>query len=254
MMPMQRLLLVSLAFLWITVSCQYYYQITADKKTLHPVIVNDTLLPDTNALALLNPYKMRLDSTMNQRLCSSEMVMQKAQPEGLLGNFVVDLCMEEVKQVLTDKSLAIDFCFLNNGGLRSIIPKGDITLRHIYEVMPFDNELVILILDGLTTRQLIQAIIEKGGVPVSGIRLSLNPGSQSEVLIQNLPFDETRDYAVLTSDYLANGGDQHGFLKNRKAYYPTGLLVRDAIINHCKKADRNGRKITAVLDNRIHYE
>jgi 2',3'-cyclic-nucleotide 2'-phosphodiesterase (5'-nucleotidase family) len=249
-----RLLLLAFAFLWATVSCRYHYRITADKKSLYSVVTHDTLSADSLALALLLPYKSQLDSTMNQRLCSSDMIMQKARPEGLLGNFVADLCLEEVQQVIADKSFTIDFCFLNNGGLRSIIPKGDITLRHIYEVMPFDNELVILILDGSTTRQLIQSIMEKGGEPVSGLRLSLNAVSRPHVWIRNLPLDESRDYAVLTSNYLANGGDQYGFLKNRKAYLPTGLLVRDAIINHCKKADLAGRKITAVLDNRIYYE
>ena len=38
----------------------------------------------------------------------------------------------------------IDFCLLNNGGLRTSLPQGNITRRKIFELMPFENELVVV--------------------------------------------------------------------------------------------------------------
>ncbi|MBL7928146.1 MAG: 5'-nucleotidase C-terminal domain-containing protein [Bacteroidia bacterium] len=231
-------------------SCKSGYQFTADKKPQYKITSNDTLPPEASVIAFLQPYKLKLDSSMNIRLASSDMEMEKGQPESLLGNFVSDLCMNQVKPFAIENNLNIDFCFFNNGGLRNSLPKGDITMRNIFELMPFDNELVILIIDGKTTEKLIKTIIEKGGVPVSGIRIILNKDEKPQATVQDKPFDTTRDYVILTSDYLAGGGDQYDFLKNRKEYLQTGLLMRDAIINHCRKAG----KISSQLDNRIRHD
>lgn len=235
-------------------ACKSSYHFTADKKTQYKITANDTLAPDASVTALIEPYKLKLDSSMNIRLCSSETAMEKGQPESLLGNFVSDLCMQQAQPFATEKNLKIDFCFFNNGGLRNSLPKGDITMRNIYELMPFDNELVLLVLDGKTTEQLIKAIIEKGGVPVSGIRIVLSGKDAGLASVRENPFNPNRDYVVLTSDYLAGGGDQYEFLKNRKEYIQTGMLMRDAIINHCREADKTGKKITSKLDNRIRHD
>lgn len=235
-------------------SCKSSYQFTADKKPQYKITPNDTLQPDASVMAFIQPYKLKLDSSMNIRLCSSEMAMEKGQPESLLGNFVSDLCMKQAQPFASEKKLTIDFCFFNNGGLRNSLPKGDITMRNVYELMPFDNELVLLVLDGKTTGQLIKTIIDKGGVPVSGVRIILNSKQETFASIQEKSFDASRDYVVLTSDYLAGGGDQYEFLKNRKAYYPTGLLMRDAIINHCRESEKAGKQISSQLDNRIRHD
>lgn len=244
-----------LLLLFITLlSCKSSYQFTADKKPQYKITVNDTLPPDDGISKFLQPYKEKLDSSMNVILCSSEKAMEKGQPESLLGNFVSDVCMKQIQPFTAEKNLSIDFCFFNNGGLRNSLPKGDITMRNIYELMPFDNELVVLVLDGKTTEQLIKAINEKGGVPVSNITIILNIKNTVLASVNGQPFDINRDYVILTSDYLAGGGDQYEFLKNRKAYYQTGLLVRDAIINYCREAANSGKKISAQLDNRIRHE
>lgn len=235
-------------------SCKSSYQFTAEKKPQYKIASIDSVQGDAGITAFIQPYKLKLDSSMNIRLCSSETAMEKGQPESLLGNFVSDLCMQRAKPFASEKNLNIDFCFFNNGGLRNSLPKGDITMRNIYELMPFDNELVLLVLDGKTTEQLIKAIIDKGGVPVSGVRIILNIKDAGLASIQENPFNPNRDYVVLTSDYLAGGGDQYEFLKNRKEYIQTGMLMRDAIINHCRESEQSGKKITSKLDNRIRHD
>ncbi len=244
-----------LLLLFITLnSCKSSYQFTADKKPQYKIAAGDSVQTDAAINSFIQPYKLKLDSSMNIRLCSSEISMEKGQPESLLGNFVSDLCMQQAQPFASEKNLKIDFCFFNNGGLRNSLPKGDITMRNIYELMPFDNELVLLVLDGKTTEQLIKAIIEKGGVPVSGARIILNNKEILQASIQEQPFNSGRDYVILTSDYLAGGGDQYEFLKNRKEYIQTGMLMRDAIINYCRKEDQTGKKITSKLDNRIRHD
>ena len=59
-------------------------------------------------------------------------------------------------------------------------------------------------------------------------------------------FEEGEKLRVLTSDYLANGGDRMYFFKDKKQY-KVGVRLRDAIINYCTLMDT----ISSKLDNRI---
>lgn len=235
-------------------SCKSSYQFSATKRLQYKIAATDSVHADEGITAFIQPYKQKLDSSMNIRLCSSEMSMEKGQPESLLGNFVSDLCMQQIQPFAAEKHLKIDFCFFNNGGLRNSLPKGEITMRNVYELMPFDNELVLLIIDGKTTEKLIRTIVEKGGVPVSGVHLILSKSKTLLASIQGKPFEANRDFVILTSDYLAGGGDQYEFLKDRKEYIQTGILMRDAIINHCRETEKAGKHISSQLDNRIRHE
>jgi 2',3'-cyclic-nucleotide 2'-phosphodiesterase (5'-nucleotidase family) len=35
-----------------------------------------------------------------------------------------------------------DFAFINQGGVRDILPRGQLLVRHIWNIMPFDNRVV----------------------------------------------------------------------------------------------------------------
>ena len=59
-------------------------------------------------------------------------------------------------------------------------------------------------------------------------------------------FEKGDKVRVLTSDYLANGGDKMYFFKD-KEQKEVGIKLRDAIINHCNSMDT----ISSALDNRI---
>ena len=61
--------------------------------------------------------------------------------------------------------------------------------------------------------------------------------------------DDWYTFKILTSDYLANGGDNMTFFRNKKQK-KVGIKVRDAIINYCISKDT----ITSKIDNRIEYE
>ena len=211
-----------------------------------------TASADPAISAFIEPYKEELNRELNKTIAVSSMAMDKNQPEGLLGNFVADLALYITNN--NTNNIKADFCLLNNGGLRTTLPKGDITLKRVYELMPFENELVILTLDGPTTNLLIEFIAKKGGMPVSGIKMGINDLKPVKVLINDLPFDVAKDYNVVTSDYLANGGDNLSFLVSAKEKHYIGIKVRDAIIKYMEEQSRNGKELTARLDNRIYNE
>lgn len=207
---------------------------------------------DSIAWSMAVPYRDSVTAVMNGILAHSSQPMSKGTPESLLGNFVSDLVfVRGTADCDRTRKRPPDLCLLNIGGLRSSLPAGDILLRHVYELMPFDNEIVIVELAGADMEQLFHYIWERKGCPVSNLKLVLEDSTWKEVTIGGLPFDPQRTYRVLTSDYLARGGDNMSFFEHPVSYETTGLRIRDAIIDHVRKAGLSGQPIHAELDGRI---
>ncbi len=207
----------------------------------------------------LKKYSQQLDVEMNEILNYSEKSMDIGCPEGLLGNFITDLTLISTIKNTDDNSLY--FCVLNNGGLRTSLPKGEVTRRKIYEIMPFDNEIVII---DLTEEQIQDLFIyiksrslmkesRKAGVPVSGLRMDINGTQISRVFIGIKEYNKENKYKMITTDYLANGGDNMDFLKGSTNITHTGILLRDAIINYIVTLNDQNIKISAELDGRINH-
>jgi len=209
--------------------------------------------PDTLIESIITGYRANLEEEMNRILVYSDQVMLKGTPEGLLNNFVADLVLKTGQELYQPSdNVPIDFCLLNYGGLRVPLPKGEITYARVFELLPFENEMVVLTLSGQHTMQLFEYLAQSSvGMPVSGIRLTISDQSPKEILIQDHPFELNRNYKVLTSDYLAGGGDNMNFFLEPVKYEMLGLQVRDAIINHMEEKRVRGEKISSILDQRI---
>jgi 2',3'-cyclic-nucleotide 2'-phosphodiesterase (5'-nucleotidase family) len=210
---------------------------------------------DSSVLLSINPYKSKLDAEVNILIGRTAKAITKDQPEGLLGNFVADLSLEESrKHFYPADNKNIDFCFLNNGGLRASLPEGEITKRNVFEVMPFENELIVLTVTGSEVKQLLNYIVSKNGIPVSGLQMKIKDKEAKEVLIGKAPFDSTKTYKVVTSDYLANGGDNLSFLAEIKQREYVNLKIRDAMIEFIQQLTSEGKIIDPKLDGRISNE
>ena len=192
---------------------------------------------DSSALAIIAPYQKGIEAEMNEVLTYSKISLTKQGTESLLGNFVTDLCLNYADAHM---------CVMNNGGLRTTIDKGPISRGKLYELMPFDNELVVLELNKEDYLGLLDYICKRGGEPFSGINITMD--KEGNVLSNSFPvnFENNEKVKVLTSDYLANGGDKMSFFQN-KEQHKVGLKLRDAIIDHCITTDT----INAKLDGRI---
>jgi 2',3'-cyclic-nucleotide 2'-phosphodiesterase (5'-nucleotidase family) len=192
---------------------------------------------DSTLLAIISPYQKGIETEMNEVLTYSKITLTKRGSESLLGNFVTDLCLNYANAHL---------CVMNNGGLRTTLNKGNITRGKLYELMPFENELVVLELDKTDYLGLLAYICKRGGEPFSGITIVMD--KEGEVITNSWPvnFENGEKVKVLTSDYLANGGDKMSFFKD-KEQIKVGLKLRDAIIDYCSNTDT----INAQLDGRI---
>ena len=182
---------------------------------------------DSSIYYTILPYKIELDAQMNTVLCYSSKDMRKSKPESLLGNWTSDVCLEMAQELYSDD---IDLSFFNTGGLRSPLPQGDITKRDLFQLMPFENELVVLELNKVEMLDLKSYFNITEGQPIA--------------FADNFTLNDTL-FLVLTTDYLANGGDKMKFFKD-KTQHKVGVKMRDALINYCTRQDT----ISSNLDER----
>ncbi len=237
-----------LCFVYVAFSCAHKTMVT--KVTETHVIINKTEV-DSTTYKLLLPYKINQDEIMNKIIATSSGAFLKADVESTLGNFFCDAVIAETKLYLGKDSLILDAAIFNKGGLRNSLPKGTITVGNIFELMPFDNEVVLLKLSGQQFKDMCNKIAEKGGIPVGGLRMEMQGTLAKKILIKGEPIDENKNYWVVTSDYLANGGDNYMFFKNASERKLTHLLLRDFIIMYCKSMAQQGKILNPYLDGRI---
>jgi len=185
--------------------------------------ITDTITTQSSVDSLILPYRKSMDEQMSKILGYAACDHYKERPVGNLGNLVADLVLENALIDFKDSSDIYIITLLNHGGLRAPINKGEIQLRNVYELMPFDNEIVYLKLQSEKFSEIYSYLKLSGGEPLSGFSF------KDSVL--------TTDFWVVTSDYLADGGDRMNFFFEPLVYYRTGRLLRDEIINYISESD-----------------
>lgn len=188
-----------------------------------PLTITRDLEEDSLLAGIIAPYQQQLSEQMNQVIGYAGCDMYKARPEGRLGNFLADAGLEFGQNLFRD-SLDIELISLfNHGGLRAPINKGEILLRHLYELMPFDNQFVLIKLHANRKTELVNYLRKSGGEPLAGF-------TYSDSLISG-------DFWVVTSDYLADGGDNMTFFSEPLMRVDTGVLLRAYLIERVRETD-----------------
>ena len=146
----------------------------------------------------------------------------------------------------------IDICLLNNGGIRAILPKGNVTTRTAYEIMPFENSLVVIALKGEQIFEIADYFIaEKKPHPLAGMSFTIGQNNLAKnILIQGKPVEKDKIYYVGTNDYLANGGDNMNFFKKGIQKFDLDYKLRNILIDYFKEVDT----IAVINDTRITVE
>ena len=126
------------------VSCKTVYQ--PQSVTYVDYRLNQNNKQNNNVTALLQPYADSVNKSMLGIIAVAEIDLEKKQPEGTLGNVMVDAMLAKAKQAY---KIPVDAAFINYGGIRlPVIPQGNITRGKVFELAPFDNDIVIQKLSG----------------------------------------------------------------------------------------------------------
>lgn len=203
---------------------------------------------DSAYLAYLKPLKENIDRKMGEVIGISSQRMRVQRPESILSNLVSDIYFQKASEFVDG---GVDLAIVNLGGIRSELREGEITLGKIYELMPFENELVVLWLRGHQLLELFDFFASVGGQGISGARMEIREGKAVNVLINSVPVEFEKLYAVATNDYLAAGNDGMVQLAMAEKMLTTGLKVRDMLMEFVKAEHAAGRLIQSKLDGRI---
>ena len=191
----------------------------------------------------VKPYSDNINKDLNSVLayCPETQDKSKGTWQSDIGNLLAEITFELGNPVFQKReNKTIDVCLLNHGGIRAVIPKGDITTRTAFEVMPFENSLIIVGLTGKEIKTLAEYIIkEKKPHPLYGMKIYIDKNTLAinKIEINDKPLDENQLYYVGTSDYLANGGDNMTFFKESKIKFDMEYKLRNMMIDYFKKVD-----------------
>jgi 5'-nucleotidase / UDP-sugar diphosphatase len=184
-----------------------------------------------------------------------------------LGNFVADIMRE---------TAGAEAALINGGSIRTGIPRGKITVKNVYDVLPFDNYLVAISLTGAQLKQALEHGVSRleepvGSFPqVSGLTFTYSRNAPAGSRIKDLtvggrPLEPEKEHVVATNDYLVAGGDGYtafgealksagdcsnlgGTLTSSKlAYNDPGTWLRDLFIT----AIQTRKTIAPQVEGRI---
>ena len=237
---MRVLYLSILSFCFALVACKTE---SNQQKYGYNIEINQQVLSDSSIVKYYQPFKKNLEeSLMNTPISYSPETYKKNDGElnSTLSNMFADATYEMSNPVFNKMSgKNIDIVLLNNGGIRSIISKGNISEKTAFELMPFENSIVVLELSGLSIIKMIDYLRKvKLQHPISGLQITLNNDySVNEVKINGVSIENEKKYYVATTDYLLEGGDKMYFLAETTKTTDINYKMRDILIDYFKKYD-----------------
>ena len=221
-------------------------RLTVDSKTgsvldytaqneLKPVIADGKGPVDADAARIADEYEGRVKREFAKEVGEIRVdLVRRPDGESNVGNLIGDAMREDT---------GAEMAFQNGGGIRADLPKGKITLEDVYTLLPFDNLLVTMDLEGSRVLSALEWSVASGSkvMQVSGIKVTYDmsrpPGSRvtsTLVLVRDEPLKPEAVYRVVTNDFLAAGGDRYkSFMEGRNPVY--GDTIRDAFTKYLEK-------------------
>lgn len=243
MTPIKKLLPVLLVLL---ASCSTVYQpvrLQYEDYRITPQLPKDTVL-----LNLTRVYRDSLEKTMNEVLGTLEQALEREQPSGSLNNFMTDAMLNTARRRIDP---LVSVAFLNYGGIRATqVPAGPLTIGKVFELMPFDNLLLVQQVKGSVLQQFLDATAASGGWPVAGLTMEIRDKKAVNVKIGGQPLDPSKTYHVANTDYVINV-DEPGKVLRDIPVQNTGYLLRDAIIDYIRVLRTEGKNIQASTEKRV---
>ncbi|WDF65174.1 5'-nucleotidase C-terminal domain-containing protein [Flavobacterium sp. KACC 22763] len=190
----------------------------------------------------IKPYRDHINKDLDNVLayCPETLDKSTGKWQTGIGSLMADVCVQRGNIVFNAREKKnIDVCLLNHGGIRAILPKGNVTTRTAFEIMPFENSLVVMALKGDQILDIAAYIIkEKKPQPLSGMTFTITKDNKAkDIMVQGKPLDLNKTYYVATNDYLANGGDSMAFFAKSTQKFDLNYKLRDVLIDYFKEVD-----------------
>jgi 2',3'-cyclic-nucleotide 2'-phosphodiesterase (5'-nucleotidase family) len=240
--------------LFLIVSCakQSYYVSKIEGKR---ITITDKEKQDSQIENYVKPYREHINKDLDSVLAYCPVTLDKSDGkwQTTIGNLMADVTLQRGNIVFKAREKKeINLCILNNGGIRAMLPKGNVTTRTAYEIMPFENGLVVVALKGEQIFEMVDYFIAaKKPHPLSGITFTISKDNVAKnILVQGKPVEKDAIYYVATNDYLSNGGDNMNFFKKGVQKFDLNYKLRNVLIDYFKEVDT----IPVINDVRVSVE
>jgi 2',3'-cyclic-nucleotide 2'-phosphodiesterase (5'-nucleotidase family) len=240
--------------LFFVVSCskQNYYITKIEGKRI-PITEKENQIPEIENF--IKPFREHINKDLDSILayCPETLDKSSGDWQTTIGNLMADVTLKRGNIVFNAREKKnIDICLLNNGGIRSILPKGNVTARTAFEIMPFENSLVVVVLKGEQILELVDYFIAtKKAHPIAGLTFTIDKNNHAKnILVQGKVLNSETLYYVGTNDYLSNGGDNMNFFKKGVQKFDLDYKLRNILIDYFKEVDT----IPVINDVRITVE
>ncbi len=239
-------------FFIISCSKQIYHVSKIEGKRI-PITEKENQIPEIENF--IKPFREHINKDLDSILAYCPETLDKASGEWqtTIGNLMADVTLKKGNIVFNAREKRnIDICLLNHGGIRSILPKGNVTARTAFEIMPFENSLVVVVLKEEQILELVDYFIAtKKAHPIAGLTFTIDKNNQAKnILVQGKALNSETLYYVGTNDYLSNGGDNMNFFKKGVQKFDLDYKLRNILIDYFKEVDT----IPVINDVRITVE
>ncbi len=195
----------------------------------------DVYKEDPEILKITKEISDKVSMEMDKKIgeASSDIPASKDTPDSPIGNWMTDVMREYAKA---------DMAFQNSGGIRNIINKGEVKIRDIYQIMPFENTLVKLTMTGEQIEKLIRDNFrgQKSSMQISGltVKYKLQDGKLSSLVLEKngKTINPQDKFTVVTNNYLTTGGTGGAAFMSAADMQDTMIAVRDVLMDYVKKA------------------
>lgn len=203
------------------------------------VFMSQNLPEDPAAKLIADKYVSKMDDRLNDVVGETSVDLDGERStvrmkESNLANAIADSLV-----YLTGADVGIQ----NGGGVRASVEKGDITIKDIYTVLPFDNIVVVVEATGKTIWDALEHGVSwypgaaGGFLQVSGMEYTFDASKEAgerivSVTVDGEPIDMDKTYKLVANDFLTGGGDLYTMLAECKEVLRTKHFLRDAFMEY----------------------
>ncbi len=162
---------------------------------------------------------------------------EKGMEESVLGNLIADAMLVATRDPAKGGA---QIALMNSSGVRTALEPGAdgfVTYGQLYTVQPFNNNLIVMTLNGAQLMALLEQQLDEVGfnqlfTVSDGFRFGYDlsrPAGRRIVMasLNGQPIDPARDYRIVTNNFLAGGGDNFSAFRQGRALV-TGPVDLDA--------------------------
>jgi len=199
------------------------------------VVDSEQYIPDPVMKEKIEYYRSRHPELQEVVTKAKSRFTRKYNEESDLGNLFADILREKTQT---------DISFINSGGLRADLPKGEVTVANMLDAFPFQDRVWTLELAGKQVKQILEQAftLERGIIQTSGLVAHYDlekPAGMRLLKLQVNGQDVTdqKTYSVSTIGVIAEGGDLYTTFTEGKVLNSKGPYFADVLEEYLREKE-----------------